>query len=199
MYEINGVIYKEASKNELDDVYSLLYESYLRVGLTVINDSQRKVTKWHKLPNTFVYIAREKDQLIYTVTLIIDSEHGLPIEEIFKDEIEKFRLQKLALAEVSCLASKFGYLSVIENLNVLTNLIKLLILEARSKSIDQLVLSVHPTHAKFYERFFGCYIIGPPKEYSIVMNNLAVLCVHNFKDLDISKYKVYDKIYDITC
>jgi hypothetical protein len=197
MYEINGVLYKQAEPQEVDEVYTLLYDSYLRAGLAYINDSQRKVTKWHSLPTTSIYIAKDKDAIIYTVTLILDSEQGLPIEEIFKIEINAFREQKIALAEVSCLASKFGHLSVKENLDILINLIKLLILEAREKGVDQLVLSVHPSHAKFYERFFGCYIIGPPKEYSIVMNNLAVLCVHNFLDLDIQKYKVYDRIYDV--
>jgi hypothetical protein len=57
------------------------------------------------------------------------------------------------------------------------------------------LLAVHPKHAKAYERLFGCVRCSDVKSYAAVQGNPAVLCMHDFAELDERRYPLYDQVY----
>lgn len=197
--EINGIVYKIANtKKEREESFKLVYDSYLKAGLIPENQSGLRVVSHHLNPMTDIFIAKRNDTIIYTVTLITDDSYGLPTEIIFSQEINHIREKTNCIAEMSCLAGGLNKNDKKESFEIYVNLISLIVQFSRHNDIDCLILAVHPKHARFYSRFFGCNPYGKTKEYSTVQNNPATLCIHNFLESDIAKYKMYDRMYKQT-
>ena len=195
---IDGVIYKVAHcREEREAAFRLVHDSYAMAGLTPSNDSNMRVTLHHMEPLTDVFVAKHHGRVVYTATLVTDGSKGIPMESIFPDEIATLRRKGGTLAEVSCLASQEGQFDRKEGFQVYVNLIALLLQSARQNEIDRVLLAVHPRHARFYQRFFGCETLGETKAYAAVLDNPAVPCVHDFAKLDELRYKLFDHVYGL--
>jgi hypothetical protein len=181
--------------SERDQAFQLVHKVYCRAGLTEANHVGRRVMRQHLLDTTDVLIAKLNNQVHFTVSLVGDGDFGLPMESLFADEVEAMRSQGIRMAEVSCLASTIDPENKRLRFDTLVKMISLLIQAARARGIDRLMLAVHPKHAKVYERLFGCVRCSDVKEYAAVRGNPAVLCIHDFADLDIKRYPLYDQIY----
>ena len=154
--------------------------------------------KHHLVDTTDVMVSKRMGTVDFTATLVRDGIFGLPAESLFVDEIQSIRSQGLQLAEVSCLASDGESLSKKDRVERLIAMIGLTIHVARRRGVDRLLLAVHPRHAKVYRRMFGCVICSDVREYEAVQGNPAVLCMHDFEQLDVDKYSLYDKVYGET-
>jgi len=101
------VTYRIAStRQEREAAFRLVYQSYLRSGLGEVNDYQMRVTPYHLLPTTEVFIAQLRGEVIFTMSLVTDGELGVPMEHVYGDEIARLRRQGLRVGEVSCLADR---------------------------------------------------------------------------------------------
>jgi len=193
---LDGVTYKVAdTRQEREAAFRLVYDSYRKSELIPGNASEMRVTPYHMSPTTDVYVAIHEGKVVYTVTLISDDREGFPLEAIYQAEVDEMRHAGIFMAEVSCLAGEDGYFEQKQGFQVFTNLIGLMLQSARHNDIDRLLLAVHPRHAKFYERFFGCERMSQTRSYAAVQGNPAVLCNHDFKRLDEHRYRLYDDIY----
>ena len=181
--------------SERRQAFELCHDVYYRAGLITVDPSGMRVMRHHLAEATSVLIARSHQKVVFTVTLVGDGEYGLPMESLFADEVEQMRAQGVRLAEVSCLASSIDSENKRERFDSLVKMISLLIQSARRRGIDRLLLAVHPKHAKAYERLFGCVRCSDVKSYAAVRGNPAVLCMHDFADLDQKRYPLYDQIY----
>ena len=121
---------------------------------------------------------------------------GLPAESLFSREVQSMREAGINLAEVSCVASDCADDSKKHRFETLVKMISLTIHVARRRGTDRLLLAVHPRHAKFYQRMFGCVPCTPVKEYEVVRGNPAVLCVHDFAELDRRGYALFEEVYN---
>jgi hypothetical protein len=54
---------------------------------------------------------------------------------------------------------------------------------ARFRGVDDLLIAVHPRHAKFYERYLGFESIGPLRSYRAVCGQPAVAMAVNLSEL----------------
>jgi hypothetical protein len=180
---------------ERDQAFQLVHKVYCQAGLTEANYVGRRVMRQHLLDTTDVLIAKLNSQVHFTVSLVGDGDYGLPMESLFSEEVEAMRLQGIRMAEVSCLASTIDPDNKRLRFDTLVKMISLLIQTARTRGIDRLMLAVHPKHAKVYERLFGCVRCSDVKEYAAVRGNPAVLCIHDFADLDKKRYPLYEQIY----
>lgn len=181
--------------SEREQAFQLAHEVYCRAGLTEGNRVGKRVMRHHLLDTTDVLIAKLNGQVNFTVTLVCDGDFGLPMESLFADEVEDMRSQGIRMAEVSCLASSIDPDKKRLRFDTLVSMISLLIQTARRRGMDRLMLAVHPKHAKAYERLFGCVRCSDVKEYAAVRGNPAVLCIHDFADLDKKRYPLYDQVY----
>jgi len=180
---------------EREQAFQLAHKVYCRAGLTEDNRVGKRVMRHHLLDTTDVLIAKLNGQVNFTVTLVGDGDFGLPMESLFADEVDSMRSQGVSMAEVSCLASSIDPDQKRLRFETLVSMISLLIQTARMRGIDRLMLAVHPKHAKVYERLFGCVRCSEVREYAAVRGNPAVLCIHDFADLDKKRYPLFDQIY----
>ncbi|MCH2535755.1 MAG: PilZ domain-containing protein [Bdellovibrionales bacterium] len=90
------------SKEELEEAFKLVYESYKGVGIIDELDEKLWMTKYQLMPTTTILIAKWKQQIIATACIIVDSPLGIPVEEVA--DLTKFREKGYAISEVSSVA-----------------------------------------------------------------------------------------------
>jgi hypothetical protein len=147
-----------------------------------MNAYQARVTPYHLLPTTEVFIAEYRDEVIFTMSLVTDGALGVPMQQVYGEEVARLRRQGLLLGEVSCLADRRAQLVRFFPLFLHTS--RLLVQYARRRGLDGLVVAVHPKHARFYRRYFDFRVIGEQKDYPTVRNHPALALWMEFARLD---------------
>jgi hypothetical protein len=146
--------YRVASTlGERAGAFQLVYQSYLRTGLGTPNLYRMRVTPHQLCDSSQIFVGLHDGQVVSTVTLVADGPMGLPMEDMFSQEVEDFRAEGRRVAEVSCLADRRqDSRRFLESFSQLTRLMAQF---ARYQGIHNLLISVHPRHARFYSRYFG--------------------------------------------
>ena len=159
-------------REEREAAFRLVYRSYLEAGLGQPNRYQMRVTPYHLLPSTEVFVAVLRDETVFTVSLISDGQLGLPMENVYGQEVRHRREQGLRVGEVSCLADRRSKYR--QCFPVFVRLCRLTAQYAWHQGLDQLLVAVHPRHARFYQRFMDFEPIGPERSYPSVQNRPAI-------------------------
>ena len=159
-------------RDELFGAFQLVYDAYLRSGLTKPNAYGLRVTPYHLLPTTEVFVALDRRKVICTVSLVRDGELGLPMEVVYDAEVAWRRIRGISLGEVSCLGDQGRAAG--HSFPVVMQLMGLMAQCAERRGVDQLLIAVHPKHAKFYQRFAAFEPIGEEKTYETVCDKPAV-------------------------
>ncbi|RMF85183.1 MAG: hypothetical protein D6739_04855, partial [Nitrospirae bacterium] len=134
----------------LEDVVGalrLVHDSYVALGLMDPHPSGLRLLPHHLLPETRVFLAREGDEVVATLTLIPDSEVGLPLDAAYRREADALRLAGRRVAEISCLALAARY----RRHDLLLHLFRLMHVYARHAGLDDLCVVVAPKHGRFYQ------------------------------------------------
>ena len=184
------------NRDERAAAFQLVHRAYRETGLTEDNPMQMRVMKHHLLDTTDVLVAKRGDDVCFRVSLVRDGDFGMPAQSLFPAEIKAMRDAGIRLAEVSCVASDCPDDSKKLRFETLVKMISLTIHVARRRGTDRLLLAVHPRHAKLYQRMFGCVPCTPVKEYEAVRGNPAVLCIHDFAELDRRGYALFEEVYN---
>lgn len=92
------------TKEELEQAFAILHDAYLETDLIQREESGIRVTKYHSLPSTVTIIVKKNGEVAGTVSLIMDSPFGLPIDQT--TDISSIRANSARVAEVSSLAVK---------------------------------------------------------------------------------------------
>lgn len=175
--ECPDIVIKIAStREEREGAFHLTHKAYTRAGLAAPNKHALRITPHQLLPTTDVFVAVLRGEVVSTLSLVRDGQLGLPMEEIYPEEVRERRARGLRLAEVSCLADRrkdqarfFGLFS---------DLARLMVRTAESEGVDQLLIAVHPRHARMYRRAMAFAQIGDERQYPCVLGNSAVpLCL----------------------
>lgn len=99
------VKYKIAeTKEEKEQAYRLVQDNYKKVGIRVRENSDLNLNKYYLLPTTTVFIAKYKDEVVATVSQIMDVGFGLPIDSFTK--IQSIRGKGGRVSEFSSLTVK---------------------------------------------------------------------------------------------
>lgn len=169
----------------------LVHDAYVRAGLIEPNAHGVRATPYHLLPTTTIFVAEcEGQRVISTMSLVGDGELGLPMETVYAPEIDQRRMAGKRLAEVSCLAADPAQVGC--GMEVFIHLCRLMTVFAISEGYDELVIAVHPRHAKFYQRMLAFRIFGELREYPSVKDHPAValyLDLHNMQRLPAKLYR----------
>ena len=190
----SDVDYKIASSHdERAEAFRLIYKAYLRAGLGEPNEYGMRVTPYHMLPTTEIFVAICRQETIFTVTLISDGELGLPMETVYATEVERLRLQGLRIAEVSCLADRRSEFR--RCFPVFLRLCRFTAQYAWHIGLEQLLVAVHPKHARFYKRFMDFEPIGELRSYPAVRNRPAVAMMLDMMRLHRDRPESYYKLF----
>jgi len=190
----DDVVYKIASTRwQRAAAFRLVYESYLEAGLGEPNAHQMRVTPYHLLPTTEVFLATLDEEAVFTVSLVIDGALGLPMETVYAEEVAQRRAQGLRVAEVSCLADRRSQFRGF--FPVFLRLCRLMVQYARRCELDQLLIAVHPRHVRFYRRYLDFRVMGQQRDYPTVRNNPAVALCLDFARVDRELPENYDTFF----
>lgn len=182
-----------ASAVDRERAFRLVYDSYLRSGLCSPNGHQLRVTPYHLLPTTSVFIAKIRGEVISTMSLVRDGELGLPMESMYPAEIRDRRESGVAMAEVSCLADRRK--DPRRFMEVFANLARVMAQFGRRHGVRQLLIVCHPRHARFYSRYLGFQPIGELKSCPHVQGNPAIPMFVDFDEEERKQSRAYRQMF----
>lgn len=165
---------------DLKQAFKLLYDSYVSAGLATCNSVQMRVTPYHALPTTEVFVAKVGGNVISTLTMTGDSDRGLPMESMYGREIAELR-SSTRIAEMGCFADRRA--SSTRFMRVFSAMSRFIVQTARVRGVAALVLAAHPRHARFYERILGFQHLGGLTSCPYAQGNPAVALVMDFDNL----------------
>jgi len=191
------VVLKIASRwTDLQGAFELVYENYLQCGLTEPNPYGMRVTPYQLLPTTEIFVATREDEIISTLSLVRDGELGLPMESCYPEEVASRRDQGLHLAEVSCLANR--RLGRGQSLPIILRLMTLMAQCAQRRGVNQLLIAVHPHHAKFYHCCAAFDRIGEERSYEAVQGKPAVAMALDLDRAPVDHPALYRKFFGVS-
>lgn len=161
--ENDPVTVKQAeTREELEAAYRLVHQSYVDAGYMDPHPSGLRVRAFEALPQTATFIAIENGEVIGTISLIVDSPLGLPMEESYSEELNALRAQGRRIAEVSSLAVSKGS----RNLGIFVRLCKYMTLFAIHIGVEDLCIGISPEHAPFFKEVYLFETMGEVRSYS---------------------------------
>lgn len=170
-------IYRVArTRREIEGALSLVYKEYLRKGyISKGYKSKLRISLYNALPSSTTFVAKQGNKVLAGVTLVADSAMGLPMDKLYKKELDSVRTQGRRIAEVSQLAIDTnifgeGFFSMF-NFNKLIFVFKLFkaVLDY-ALTVDKLTdicIAINPKQQCLY-KFLYFEQLGPLRYYSLV-------------------------------
>lgn len=153
--------------------WHLVYKEYLALGYTDRKELEYRYSLHDALPDMGTFLVESQGQAVGTVSVFPDSPLGLPADDHYKTEVDKLRWQGRRPVEVGRLTIDREHMN---ERSVLTSMFDILSLYARRiRKATDLVITVNPSHAKFYERVLLFERIGQEKRLDGVGGAPAVL------------------------
>jgi hypothetical protein len=188
IYGIGKVEFKLASNRlELEQAFGLVYEEYEARGLILAKHYKAPLRAgiYHALPGSVVLVALYRGKVAGTLSILPDSNLGLPMEQGYQEEVDQLRKMDRRIAEIGYLALssdlfKRGQFSMFNfsKFDFMCTLFKLMnhyvCYEAK---FDDICIVTNPKLMIF--KFIPFEIIGPVKyygfDYSSINKKPAVL------------------------
>ena len=115
-----------------------------------------------------------------TISIVLNDTCPLPMDQLYKTEVDILRNKKYKVAEVVQFAVDQNiskkYLSFSEASLSATPLFGIVLACAKEKEVDYLCISVNPKHINFYS-LVGFQIIGDEKHYASVNAPAVAMCL----------------------
>jgi hypothetical protein len=183
-----------STASEWEQAFELAASSYQTRGYETPGLSRLRFTPYHALPDTRTFVAKHEDRVVATLSVVMDNTSlGLPMEDIYPDEIATLRQQGRRLAETTTLAD--SGLGIREFIHVFLSLIKLAMHYHRRQRGDTPVIVVNPRHRQFYTKMLGFVRLGPVRTYSSVQNHPAEAFWIDYALLKVNAPKIYRDIF----
>jgi hypothetical protein len=116
-------------------------------------------TSHHRLPEATVFVAREQRRITGTLTVVRDSLRGLPMEELYGEELNALRAEGRALCEICSLAIEPGRRTV-EGSPFLGLFRMACVYLVHFSPLTDALITLKPSHQSFYERRMGFQRFG---------------------------------------
>jgi hypothetical protein len=147
----------------------LAASNYQARGYETPGENRLRFTPYHALPDTLTLVAKHEQEVVATFSIVVDNTLlGLPMEDIYGDEIAALRRRGRRMFEATTLADTG--LKPREFLQVFLTLIKLSMQYHTRNDGDTYVIAVNPRHRKFYTRIIGFVPLGPLRSYAAVQD-----------------------------
>lgn len=181
----SGRFHVATTLEEVVNAWSLTYNVYSTNGF--IDPNQHKI---HTVPqainsNTAVFYSTSGSNVDGTLTAMLDGPNGLPLDTVYKVELDLLRRQGRRLNEHGLLAhmtqidaSQATHSARQQADQVRTSLIHLMCRTVRfglAMNCTDIVIGVHPKHMRFYQRAWGFKQAGPERAYATVNDRPVVL------------------------
>ncbi|MEO8410671.1 MAG: GNAT family N-acetyltransferase, partial [Propionivibrio sp.] len=169
------------TREELEACFAVLHDAYVDSGFMKPDPSGMRVTIYHALPTTTTLCAKYDGKVVGTISLIRESELGVPLQKIF--DLTPLREKEGNIAEVSALAvhRKFRRTGG----SILFPLMKFMY-EYCTTFFDtrHMVIAVNPSHIEMYESllFFRRLTANMVESYDFVNGAPAIGATLDLKE-----------------
>jgi hypothetical protein len=185
--------YKVASTiTEVLNAWCVVYRQYLAASLISPNEYSVFTFPEYLSNNTAVITGEKMGHTVCTISGVLDSNNGLPLDHYYKAELDSLRDQNRKLIEIGLLADARG-------LNNFSNIVELMSGIARFGVFSDhhdFVIGVNPRRVNFFKNTFGFDTVGEVRNYG-KLNTAPVILLHACgKDLEIASLEINRKIYD---
>lgn len=150
------------TREDLESALRLIHDCYVESGYIDPQPSGMRLRLFEALPQTVTIIAKREERVVATVSLVVDSAFGLPMEESFGKEIDELRAQGHLVAETTGLAVDKSS----RDLGVFARITKLMIAYALHAGVHDICIGVNPEHAGFYTEAILFEPLGSLRSYS---------------------------------
>lgn len=183
-----------STESEWEQAFQLAASSYQARGYETPGANRLRFTPYHALPDTLTFVAKHESQVVATFSVVMDNTLlGLPMEDIYPNEVAELRRQGRRLAETTTLAD--AGLGVREFIQVFVALIKLAMQHHRQHGGDTPVIVVNPRHRQFYTRILGFMRLGPMRSYAAVQDHPAEAFWIDYDLLKVNAPKMYEELF----
>lgn len=150
-------------RDEYEQAFKLIHEVYRDMGyLSEVKEHGMLFGIHSLLPETVVFVAKSYLTVISTLSLILDTgPFGLPMDVIYKEEVDALRRQGRKISELSALATSKRQRW--HNLFMCLN--QIMYQYARYARVDDLCIAVNPKHVPFYRDILLFEELGPERHY----------------------------------
>ncbi|MBU2454046.1 MAG: N-acyl-L-homoserine lactone synthetase, partial [Proteobacteria bacterium] len=157
--------------------FNLVYKVFVKTGYTRPSTTPFRLAPQHCNNGSRIFIGIHKDgnteKLVYSISIFPDSDTGLPMDMVFKNELDLLRSEGRFIVEAGHLAADASYKKNDMNVPMLGNKI-LHQYASKHLNADDIVIAIHPKHRWFYEDLLLFKKIGEIKEYAYANNNPAL-------------------------
>ena len=170
--EIAGLVFKIADRRaEWEQAFRLLHDVSVQAGFYQPRESGMRVMPCHAVPSTAVFVALKGQEVVGTMTLVEDSPLGVPMEPIFPEEVNRYRVQKRRVAEVSALAVHKAFRGTGMTMTMNRVMWRWAYFY---RQVTDLVICVRPFAADYYKSVLLFEQIGPARPYQSLKNTPVV-------------------------
>jgi GNAT superfamily N-acetyltransferase len=158
---------------DFDGAFRLLHDRYVAEGFMAPHPSGRRLGIYNALPSTKLFVARAEGRVVGTIALVQDSSLGLPIDQVYREELAPIRARGRLVGEASTLTVDPAYRGA--GFAILMRLYRMLIVYAASIArLNDVCMIIAPHHGRFYRTYFGVHQFGPPRPYPRVNGLRAI-------------------------
>lgn len=151
------------TRDDLEQSFSLVYREYQKMGyLTVPDPSGLYISIYNILPETSVFVLKSYLTVIASLTHIPDTRlFGLPMDAIYKDELNALRDEGRRLVELSNLATS----NQPRCKNIFLYLFRAVFWYSIYTCATDFCIMVNPEHVNLYKTLFLFEDLGKEKYY----------------------------------
>jgi len=184
--------YKVAtSLNGVLNAWCIVYKQYLEASLISPNEMSVFTFPEYISNNTAVILGEKMGKTVCTVSAVLDSVNGLPLDNYYKEDLDLLRNNGKKLIEIGLLADARGT----GKLSSITDLLSSIGRFGVFSDHHDFVVGVHPRRVKFFESIFGFKTLGSIKGYGKLNTAPVVLLYAHGKDLEVAAKDVNIEIY----
>lgn len=181
----------QAADSQIDDVVSLVQRVYEASGYIKAGEENKIGSFLYRTDLATSVCAYYNKQLIGTVSVVFDSKQGLPMDAIYRSELQLIRDRQQPIAEVCQFAIDRSILIDVPLLvrkkaeaELALQLLALIIKYCQEQGLYYISFAINPKHRFFYETL-GAELIGVEKKYDSVNDAPALGYLFSLdRDLD---------------
>lgn len=173
--------------DDIETILRLIKRVYTKSGYVSDDSKESKFRPYILSSGTGIFKGSYNETTFATISIIKDSSIGLPMDDLYQEELSIFRKEGKKIAEVSQFAVDTDLLKMLDTgfsltkqLSVSHNLFSLVLNHATENDLDYLCIAINPKHDFFYKTL-GFEEIGGLKYYASVNNAPALARALNLK------------------
>lgn len=139
---------------------ALVHDAYVKRGILAPHPTQVHLSSHSAAPSAWVFIATHRGRVVGTISLV-ECAGELPLDQVFRAEMDVFRGRGEHLAECGALAvaPEFRHSGIVFWLN------RIMTHTALARGVDRIVIAVHPNAQDFYREALLFQREGPERSY----------------------------------